>query len=130
MPVKEWFRKLQPMQLYIVLTLTIVFFVAELVMSHITHSLTLLMDSYHVLCNIFALAGCIITIKVRVAFKVGRPIKKCKFPLLIVCKFNTLATVLGDYKRVHRICFTENSSFFTVYSFNCKKQKEESLLFL
>lgn len=63
MAVKEWVAKFQPVQLYIVLTLTVVFFITELVVSHLTHALTLLMDSYHMLCNILALSGCIITIK-------------------------------------------------------------------
>jgi zinc transporter 1 len=63
MPVKEWFRSLQPIQLYVILILTVMFFITELVFSHITHALTLLMDSYHMLCNILALTGCIITIK-------------------------------------------------------------------
>ncbi|XP_060530719.1 uncharacterized protein LOC132704621 [Cylas formicarius] len=63
MPVKQWFQKLQPVQLYIVLTFTVAFFLTELVVSHLTHALTLLMDSYHMLCNIMALTGCIITIK-------------------------------------------------------------------
>uniref|UniRef100_A0A1A9ZEA7 Zinc transporter 1 n=1 Tax=Glossina pallidipes TaxID=7398 RepID=A0A1A9ZEA7_GLOPL len=35
----------------------------QLILSHITHALTLLMASYHMLCNIFALAGSIVTIK-------------------------------------------------------------------
>lgn len=63
--MKEWFRQLQPVQLYIILALTIVFFIIELLVSHLTHALTLLMDSYHMLCNILALTGCLITIKVR-----------------------------------------------------------------
>ncbi|CAH0560222.1 unnamed protein product [Brassicogethes aeneus] len=63
MSVKEWFRQLQPVQLYVILTITILFFIVELVVSHITHSLTLLMDSYQMLCNIFALTGCLISIK-------------------------------------------------------------------
>ncbi|XP_973626.3 calcium/manganese antiporter SLC30A10 isoform X1 [Tribolium castaneum] len=63
MPVKEWFRSLQPIQLYVILILTVMFFITELIFSHITHALTLLMDSYHMLCNILALTGCIITIK-------------------------------------------------------------------
>jgi len=64
MPVKDFFRKLQPVQLYVVLTLTVLFFIVELIVSHLTHALTLLMDSYHMLCNILALVGCITTIKV------------------------------------------------------------------
>ncbi|ERL91925.1 zinc homeostasis factor 1 isoform X2 [Dendroctonus ponderosae] len=63
MPVKEFIRKLKPVQLYVVLALTVLFFAIELVFSHLTHALTLLMDSYHMLCNILALAGCITTIK-------------------------------------------------------------------
>lgn len=64
MGMKEWVQRCQPVQLYLVLALTIIVFVVELVISHLTHALTLLMDSYHMLCNIIALAGCIITIKV------------------------------------------------------------------
>ncbi|KAJ8919610.1 hypothetical protein NQ315_002232 [Exocentrus adspersus] len=63
MAMKKWFRKLQPVQLYAILVLTVAFFIAELIVSHLTHALTLLMDSYHMLCNILALTGCIITIK-------------------------------------------------------------------
>ncbi|XP_066244977.1 proton-coupled zinc antiporter SLC30A1 [Euwallacea similis] len=63
MPVKDFFCKFQPIQLYAVLTLTVLFFIVELIVSHLTHALTLLMDSYHMLCNILALAGCIVTIK-------------------------------------------------------------------
>lgn len=64
MPMKEWFRQLQPVQLYVILALTTAFFLTELIVSHVTHALTLLMDSYHTLCNIFALSACMITVKV------------------------------------------------------------------
>lgn len=64
MAVKEWFRRLQPVQLYIVLFFTIAFFAVELVASYVTHALTLLMNAYHMLCNIVALVGCIASIKV------------------------------------------------------------------
>ncbi|XP_057661443.1 uncharacterized protein LOC130897001 isoform X1 [Diorhabda carinulata] len=63
MPMKEWVRRMQPFQLYVVLGLTITFFIIELIISHLTHALTLLMDSYHTLVNIMALGGCIVTIK-------------------------------------------------------------------
>ncbi|KAL0111664.1 hypothetical protein PUN28_013093 [Cardiocondyla obscurior] len=63
MAVKEWFRRLQPVQLYLVLFFTTAFFVVELIASHITHSLTLLLNAYHMLCNIVALVGCIASIK-------------------------------------------------------------------
>ncbi|CAL7949101.1 unnamed protein product [Xylocopa violacea] len=63
MAVKEWFRRLQPVQLYLVLFFTTAFFVVEMVASHVTHSLTLLLNAYHMLCNIIALAGCIASIK-------------------------------------------------------------------
>ncbi|XP_018405783.1 PREDICTED: zinc transporter 1 [Cyphomyrmex costatus] len=63
MAVKEWFRRLQPMQLYLVLFFTTAFFLVEIVASHITHSLTLLLNAYHMLCNIVALVGCIASIK-------------------------------------------------------------------
>lgn len=63
MAVKEWFRRLQPVQLYLVLFFTTAFFLVEIVASHITHSLTLLLNAYHMLCNIVALVGCIASIK-------------------------------------------------------------------
>ncbi|XP_014471299.1 PREDICTED: zinc/cadmium resistance protein [Dinoponera quadriceps] len=63
MAVKEWFRRLQPVQLYLVLFFTTTFFLVEIVASHVTHSLTLLLNAYHMLCNIVALIGCIASIK-------------------------------------------------------------------
>ncbi|XP_065352823.1 proton-coupled zinc antiporter SLC30A1 isoform X2 [Cloeon dipterum] len=63
MSVKQWFRQLQPLPLYLMMALTILFFIVELVASHVTHALTLLVDSYHTLCNLIALTGCVITIK-------------------------------------------------------------------
>ncbi|XP_057376266.1 proton-coupled zinc antiporter SLC30A1-like [Daphnia carinata] len=46
-----------------VLVASIALFLVEIVMSHITHSLTLLVAAYHMLYNIFSLIGCIATIK-------------------------------------------------------------------
>ncbi|XP_076660993.1 zinc transporter 77C isoform X2 [Halictus rubicundus] len=63
MAVKEWFRRLQPVQLYLLLFFTTAFFLVEIIASHVTHSLTLLLNAYHMLCNIIALAGCIASIK-------------------------------------------------------------------
>uniref|UniRef100_U5EQ60 Putative integral to membrane n=1 Tax=Corethrella appendiculata TaxID=1370023 RepID=U5EQ60_9DIPT len=63
MSMKDLLYRLQPVQLYIVLVLSIVYFLVQLFLSHITHALTLLVDSYHMLCNIIALTGCILTIK-------------------------------------------------------------------
>ncbi|XP_052861717.1 uncharacterized protein LOC128268623 [Anopheles cruzii] len=63
MPMKEWIYQLQPVQLYIVLALSTVYFVVQLFVSHISHSLVLLVNSYHMMCNIIALTGCILTIK-------------------------------------------------------------------
>uniref|UniRef100_A0A1B0FEN8 Zinc transporter 1 n=1 Tax=Glossina morsitans morsitans TaxID=37546 RepID=A0A1B0FEN8_GLOMM len=63
MPIKRLFYRFQPAPLYIVLILSICYFSVQLILSHITHALTLLMASYHMLCNIFALAGSIVTIK-------------------------------------------------------------------
>lgn len=63
MAVKEWFRRLQPVQLYLILFFTTAFFLVEIVTSHVTHSLTLLLNAYHMLCNIIALVGCIASIK-------------------------------------------------------------------
>ncbi|EDW95157.1 uncharacterized protein Dyak_GE22395, isoform C [Drosophila yakuba] len=63
MPVKEILQRCKPIPLYTVLVLSICYFVLQLILSHLTHGLTLLMASHHMLCNIFALGGCIITIK-------------------------------------------------------------------
>ncbi|XP_063988567.1 proton-coupled zinc antiporter SLC30A1 isoform X2 [Diachasmimorpha longicaudata] len=63
MAVKEWFRRLQPVQLYLVLFFTTAFFIVEIIASHVTHSLTLLLNAYHMLCNIVALLGCIVSLK-------------------------------------------------------------------
>ncbi|KAH8350904.1 hypothetical protein KR067_003719 [Drosophila pandora] len=63
MPVKEILQRCRPIPLYVVLVLSICYFVLQLILSHVTHALTLLMASHHMLCNIFALGGCIITIK-------------------------------------------------------------------
>uniref|UniRef100_A0A182P1X1 Cation efflux protein transmembrane domain-containing protein n=1 Tax=Anopheles epiroticus TaxID=199890 RepID=A0A182P1X1_9DIPT len=63
MPMKEWIYRLQPVQLYIVLALSAVYFLVQLFLSHVSHSLVLLVASYHMLCNIIALTGCILTIK-------------------------------------------------------------------
>lgn len=71
MAVKEWFRRLQPVQLYLILFFTTAFFIVEMVASHVTHSLTLLLNAYHMLCNIIALVGCIASIKV--SFTVNYP---------------------------------------------------------
>lgn len=64
MPVKKWFQTLQPIQLYVFLGLTVALFLIELAFSHFTHSLTLLMDSYHMMCKILALTACLVNIKV------------------------------------------------------------------
>lgn len=64
MAMKELLYRMQPMQIYVVLTLSIVYFLMQLFLSHITHALTLLVSVYHMLCNIVALSGCIMTIKV------------------------------------------------------------------
>lgn len=64
MAMKDFLHQLQPLQIYVVLVLSIVYFLVQLYLSQITHALTLLVNSYHMLCNIVALSGCIITIKV------------------------------------------------------------------
>lgn len=40
------------------------FFAVQIVIAHVTHSLTLLAAAYHMLYNILSLTGCITTIKV------------------------------------------------------------------
>ncbi|XP_017955667.1 zinc transporter 1 isoform X2 [Drosophila navojoa] len=63
MPIKDVLQRCRPIPLYVVLVLSICYFVLQLVLSHLTHALTLLMAAYHMLCNILALGGCVITIK-------------------------------------------------------------------
>ncbi|XP_017862488.1 PREDICTED: zinc transporter 1 isoform X2 [Drosophila arizonae] len=63
MPIKDVLQRCRPIPLYVVLILSICYFVLQLVLSHLTHALTLLMAAYHMLCNILALGGCVITIK-------------------------------------------------------------------
>lgn len=65
--MKDFLYRFQPVQIYIVLVLSIVYFLVQLFLSHITHALTLLVDSYHMLCNIVALSGCLMTIKVSIS---------------------------------------------------------------
>ncbi|KAI8036805.1 hypothetical protein M5D96_010606 [Drosophila gunungcola] len=71
MPVKEILQRCRPIPLYTVLVLSICYFVLQLILSHLTHGLTLLMASHHMLCNIFALGGCIITIKTQTKVNVN-----------------------------------------------------------
>ncbi|KAJ8866235.1 hypothetical protein PR048_032078, partial [Dryococelus australis] len=64
MTMKDWCKTLRPIQLYIIMVLTVAFLVAEMVVSHTTHALTLLVDAYHMMCNILSLMGCVVNIKV------------------------------------------------------------------
>lgn len=66
MAMKEWISRMKPVQLYVVLALSVMYFLVQLSLSHITHALTLLVQCYHMLCNIIALSGCIITVKVSI----------------------------------------------------------------
>lgn len=64
MPMKELLHRLQPIQVYIVLVLSVLYFMVQMLISQQSQSITLLVHAYHMLCNIIALSGCIITIKV------------------------------------------------------------------
>lgn len=73
--VKKWIAKRhRPAPLYLVLALSVAHFVTQMVTCHVTHALTLLVDSCHMLCNIVALVGCILTLKVSI-FGYGRMIR-------------------------------------------------------
>nr|CAH7758697.1 unnamed protein product [Callosobruchus chinensis] len=63
MAMKDWFKQMRPIQLYIILGLSTAFFLTELIVGQLTHALVLQMDSYQMLCNILALSGCLITMK-------------------------------------------------------------------
>jgi len=56
-------RQLELRRTIFLLAVSLSFFLAQLVISHLTHSLTLLAAAYHMLYNILSLAGCIATIK-------------------------------------------------------------------
>lgn len=64
--VKEWMNQMRPARLVIVLVLSIVYFLILLAFSHITHSLALLVQCYHLVCNIIALSGGIVMVKVSI----------------------------------------------------------------
>ncbi|KAG5672252.1 hypothetical protein PVAND_002394 [Polypedilum vanderplanki] len=63
MPMKDILSRLQPIQVYIVLVLSICYFLVQFYISQKSQSITLLVQTYHMLCNIIALSGCIISIK-------------------------------------------------------------------
>lgn len=121
MAFKEWFQKLRPMQLYIMLTLTGLFFAVELIISHLTHSLTLLVDSYHMLCNIIALAGWVITIKVRYYFIYDSYETEVSYENYVFREFfspgkceRILAPTFAQNQNLNKI---NKNSFFNILSF-------------
>ncbi|XP_050443616.1 zinc transporter 1 [Adelges cooleyi] len=63
MSAKQILRSFNPIQVYLVIFLTLSYFLIQLIFSHITHALTLLVDSYHVLCKLIYLFGSIICVK-------------------------------------------------------------------
>lgn len=74
MTVKEWIVTLKPVQLYIIMFTTLTFFIIEMSASYITHSLTLLLHSYYMLCNIIALTGYLASTKVSIKFNLSTTI--------------------------------------------------------
>lgn len=64
MSVKKMIRMFSPQSVHAVIILTLAYFLVQLVFSHTTHALTLLVDSYHVLCKLIYLFGSILCIKV------------------------------------------------------------------
>lgn len=64
MSMKKVLRILNPRPVHTVLLLTLSYFLVQLVFSHITHALTLLVDSYHVLCKLIYLFGSLLCFKV------------------------------------------------------------------
>lgn len=64
MPMKELLHRLQPIQVYIVLLMSFCYFIVQMYISQKSQSITLLVHTYHMLCNVIALTGCIIAIKV------------------------------------------------------------------
>jgi len=60
----RWWTGMELRRTIFMLSLSLMLCLAQLVISHMTHSLTLLVATYHMLYNIVALVGCIATIKV------------------------------------------------------------------
>ena len=52
--------------LYVMTFISVTYLILQLTMSHLSHSLTLQVDSYHMLYNILSLSGSIIAIKVSI----------------------------------------------------------------
>lgn len=63
---KQILHRIQPISVYIVLVLSVLYFSVQMFISQKSQSITLLVHAYHMLCNIIALSGCIITIKVTI----------------------------------------------------------------
>ncbi|KMQ95829.1 zinc transporter 1 [Lasius niger] len=109
MAVKEWFRRLQPVQLYLVLFFTTTFFLIEIIASHLTHSLTLLLNAYHMLCNIVALVGCIASIKVNT--KIRKPFLSLTYEMtmIIAIEKGTETIVTAVQWEIHPFALTEKN---------------------
>ncbi|XP_042868351.1 cation diffusion facilitator family protein 1-like [Penaeus japonicus] len=56
-------RRIPSVKLWLVLTLTLAYTVVLLIADHTTHSLTLRVEVYHALYNLFSLIGCLLTMK-------------------------------------------------------------------
>lgn len=69
MPVKKVLRIFNPLPVHVVILLVLSYFLVQLVFSHITHSLTLLVDSYHVLCKLIYIFGSVQCVKVTKIYK-------------------------------------------------------------
>ncbi|XP_022164306.1 zinc transporter 1 isoform X2 [Myzus persicae] len=63
MSVKKVLRIFNPHAVHTVILLTLCYFLVQLVLSHVSHSLTLLVDSYHVLCKLIYFFGSVLCIK-------------------------------------------------------------------
>lgn len=99
MAMKDLLYRLQPAQMYMVLALSIVYFLVQLFLSHTTHALTLLVDSYHMLCNIVALSGCIMTIKVQpIRIKLGIPGAQSHLYLVFTTIYSIATTTVRALK--------------------------------
>lgn len=62
----QFFQQAPRVKLWLVLVLTLSFAVVLLAAAHLTHSLTLRVEAYHVIYNLLSLIGCLLTMKVSV----------------------------------------------------------------
>lgn len=107
MSIKKFLHVINPHPVHEVIVLTLCFFLVQLVFSHITHALTLLVDSYHVLCKLIYLLGTVLSIKVMITRVI--PFYVSRTQCFFVLNFNLLfyPLYLSQHKEYDEVCLNE-----------------------